>query len=210
MLRVIVLAALLVFSLRWIDPPRNYYQFSEVSRLGAIEQDWVPITKISPDMQRAVVAAEDANFCHHFGVDFEAIQNVIASGARGGASTITQQTVKNVLLWPARSYVRKFLEAGISLFVDIAWGKVRVLEIYLNVAEFDEGVFGVQAAAKHHFGVDANELTLDQSARLAMVLPNPKNRSATRLSNFGKGRVQSIKSGSNTIAKDGRDQCFIR
>lgn len=207
-LRLVLAGALLIVALRWVNPPLNYYQLNEWIRLGAFERDWEPISAISPHMGRAVVAAEDANFCTHWGFDFEAIQDVLESGSTRGASTITQQVAKNVFLWQGRSYVRKGLEAGFALAIELVWGKSRILEVYLNVAEFDEGVFGIEAAAQHYFGVSARDLTLTQSSRLAMVLPNPKHRSALRPTNSQIRRARSIASGAQTIQQDGRSACF--
>jgi monofunctional biosynthetic peptidoglycan transglycosylase len=154
------------------------------------------------------VAAEDANFCKHWGFDIAAIKDAVSEGSNRGASTLTQQVVKNVFLWHGRSYIRKAMEAVLTPAIEFAWSKQRILEIYLNIAEFDEGVFGVQAAAQHYFGVDARDLTPLQAARLAAVLPDPKGRSASKPSNFVRRRTQGIISGAETIAVDGRAQCF--
>lgn len=196
----------LVFS--FINPPTNLYQMSERSRLGKIEREWVDWDSIAPIMGRAAVAAEDANFCHHFGFDMAAIRQAVATGGARGASTISQQVVKNVYLWQGRSWLRKALEGVITPMVELVWSKQRILEVYLNIAEFDEGVFGVQAAARHYFGVDARKLTEVQAARLAAILPDPKGRSASKPSNFVKSRARAIISGAATIKADGRARCF--
>ena len=207
-LRLIVVAALVVLALRWVNPPLNYYQASEWWRLGSFDRDWVAMEEIAPDMARAVVAAEDANYCLHWGVDVDAVREVIESGSNRGASTITQQVAKNVFLWHGRSFVRKGLEAGFAVAIEAAWGKRRILEVYLNVAELDGGVFGVEAAADHYFGVSAGDLSLAQASRLAAILPDPKERSASRPSAFVKKRATGIANGAQTIAKDGRADCF--
>jgi monofunctional biosynthetic peptidoglycan transglycosylase len=137
-----------------------------------------------------------------------AIRLAIEEGEGRGASTISQQVVKNVFLWHGRSYLRKAMEAVLTPVVELLWSKERILEVYLNVAEFDEGVFGVQAAAQHHFGVDAKDLSDVQAARLAAVLPDPKGRSASNPSDFVRSRTRSILSGAETIAADGRAGCF--
>lgn len=204
----VLLVAVIVVAFRWVNPPINYYQVREWMRLGAVERDWVAMDQIAPAMARAAVAAEDANFCLHWGVDLDAIQEVIESGSRRGASTITQQVAKNVFLWPDRSFVRKGLEAGFAVVIEQVWGKRRILEVYLNVAEFDTGLFGVEAAAQHYFGVAAKDLTLRQASRLAMVLPSPKTRSAARPTGSQAKRARGIASGAQTIAKDGRSACF--
>lgn len=200
-----VLLATLLFAL--INPPTNYYMFSEGRRLGGIKHDWVPMEQIAPVMARSAVAAEDANFCLHWGLDVKAIQAAVDRG-RGGASTISQQTVKNVYLWHGRSWLRKAIEAVWTPLTEAVWSKRRILEVYLNVAEFDEGVFGVQAAARHYFGVDAADLTATQAARLAAILPSPKNRSASNPSTFTRNRAAQIISGAQTIQADGRADCF--
>lgn len=199
-------ALILLFS--FVPPPINIYQAQESWRLGGIRKDWVSWDEIAPVMGRAVVAAEDANFCEHWGFDMAAIRQAIREGSNRGASTLSQQVVKNVFLWQGRSWVRKAMEAALTPAVELVWSKQRILEIYLNVAEFDEGVFGVQAAAQHYFGVDAKDLSPTQAARLAAVLPDPKGRSASDPSSFVRKRAGSILSGAETIAADGRSACF--
>ena len=193
---------------RFVDPPLTTLMFTEKRRLGAITQDWVPMEQISPHLARAVVAAEDANFCLHWGFDINAIRDAARNGAERGASTVTQQVVKNVYLWPARSWFRKALEALITPVVELVWPKRRVLEVYLNVAEFGEGVFGASAAARKYFKVQASELTLQQAALLAAVLPNPKARSAVAPTDFIRKRAADIADGAETIKADGRSGCF--
>jgi monofunctional biosynthetic peptidoglycan transglycosylase len=180
----------------------------ETFRLGGIEKDWVPMEDIAPVMARSAVAAEDANFCLHWGFDMAAIREAVAEGSNRGASTISQQMVKNVFLWHGRNWARKAMEAAMTPVVETLWSKRRILEVYLNVAEFGEGVFGVQAAAQHHFGVDAKDLTPTQAARLAAVLPDPQERSASNPSSFVRSRTRAIMSGAETIAADGRAACF--
>jgi monofunctional glycosyltransferase len=200
--------AFLVVLFSFLPPPINLYQTGEAWRLGGIKKDWVSWDEIAPIMGRSAVAAEDANFCNHWGFDMAAIRLAIEQGGNRGASTISQQVVKNVFLWHGRSYVRKAMEAVLTPAVELFWSKQRILEVYLNVAEFDEGVFGVQAAAQHFFGVDAKDLSALQAARLAAVLPDPKGRSASKPSSFVRSRTRSIMSGAETIAADGRSACF--
>jgi monofunctional biosynthetic peptidoglycan transglycosylase len=192
-----------------INPPTTAYMISEGRRLGGVQHEWVPMDRIAPVMARAAVAAEDANFCLHWGLDVNAIRSAMERG-RGGASTISQQVVKNVFLWHGRSWARKSIEAVWTPITEIFWSKRRILEIYLNVAEFDTGVFGVQAAAQHYFGVDAANLTATQAARLAAILPAPKERSASNPGQFTRNRAAQIISGAETIAADGRADCFQR
>lgn len=191
-----------------IPVPTTAYILSEQRRLGGIDRQWVAMDAISPNLQRAVVAAEDANFCLHWGFDLNAIRNVIEAGETRGASTISQQTVKNAFLWQDRSWLRKALEAILTPAMEAIWPKRRVLEVYLNVIEFDEGVFGAEAAAQHHFGISASDLSLRQASLLAAVLPAPQQRSATRPTDWVSRRANAIADGAATIAADGRDDCF--
>jgi monofunctional biosynthetic peptidoglycan transglycosylase len=163
---------------------------------------------IATTMPRSVVAAEDANFCLHWGFDMAAIRDAIAHGSTRGASTLSQQVAKNVFLWQGRSWLRKAMEATMTPVIELLWSKQRILEMYLNQAEFAEGVFGVQAAAQHFWGKDAKDLTATDSARLASVLPNPKVYNAGKPGPYVKNRARQIISGAETIAVDGRAACF--
>ncbi|KPQ07324.1 MAG: monofunctional biosynthetic peptidoglycan transglycosylase [Rhodobacteraceae bacterium HLUCCA12] len=193
---------------RLVDPPGGIYMWQEMRRLGAIEREWVPIEGIAPVMARSVVAAEDANFCRHWGFDMAAIRAALDAGAGRGASTISQQVVKNVFLWHGRSWLRKALEGVMTPMVETLWSKRRILEVYLNVAEFGTGIFGVEAAGQSHFGQAAADLTPRQSALLAAVLPAPQDRDAARPTAFVSGRANAIADGAATIARDGRAACF--
>lgn len=203
---VLVLALVLLFTV--FNPPTNLYMRAEANRLGSVKQDWVPLERIAPVMARAAVAAEDANFCQHWGFDMQAIRVALAQGSARGASTISQQTVKNVYLWHGRSWVRKAMEAVMTPVVEALWSKRRIIEVYLNIAEFDEGVFGVGAASRHYFGVSAADLSATQAARLAAILPSPKKRSASNPSSFVRKRTRQIRDGAATIRADGRSACF--
>ena len=205
---------LVCFGVLWIlahsiiNPTITPYMISEKRRLGDIDKLWVDADNVAPIMLRAVVAAEDANFCNHWGFDMNAIRAALNSGGNRGASTLTQQVVKNVFLWHGRSWSRKALEAMITPVVELTWSKRRILEVYLNVAEFDEGVFGVEAASHHYFGVGPARLSDVQAARLAMVLPAPQFRSASRPTDEQRRRTAQILDGARTIAADGRSACF--
>ncbi|MEM9582243.1 MAG: monofunctional biosynthetic peptidoglycan transglycosylase [Pseudomonadota bacterium] len=201
---VIALVGLYAF----VNPPTTIYMLQESNRLDGIRREWRDFEGISPHMPRAIVAAEDANFCNHWGFDMDAIRNALEEGGNRGASTISQQTVKNVFLWHGRNYVRKAMEAALTPVMEAFWSKRRVLEVYMNIAEFDEGVFGVAAAAPWYFGVDAKDLTERQAAALAAVLPSPKKRSAKRPTAFLKKRARQINAGAETIRRDGRAACF--
>lgn len=212
-LLAILLAALWVGAYRIINPPGGIYMASERIRLGALERDWVNMDEISPSLARAAMAGEDARFCDHTGFDFEAIEAALKANAEGarvrGGSTISQQVAKNVFLWHERSWVRKGLEAGFTVLIEALWPKRRILEVYLNVAEFAPGVFGAEAAARHHFGRSAATLNLRQASRLAAVLPGPKTRSASRPSNFVIRRGKAIAAGARTLEAEGRDACVF-
>ncbi len=203
-----LIASAAVFLFAVIDPPTTYYIQQEKARLGGVDRQWVPAEEIAPVMFRSVVAAEDANYCNHWGFDVAALRSAIADGGARGASTISQQVVKNVYLWQDRSYTRKVIEAAMTPLVEALWSKRRILEVYLNVIEFDEGVFGVEAAARHYFGVGPEALTATQAARLAAVLPSPKTRSASKPTAALRKRAASIKDGAATIDRDGRASCF--
>ncbi|MFZ5708767.1 MAG: monofunctional biosynthetic peptidoglycan transglycosylase [Pseudomonadota bacterium] len=199
---------LLVALFSFVNPPRGIYMLSETWRLGGIERDWVPIGDMAPAMARSVVAAEDANFCLHWGFDMAEIRRALKAGENRGASTITQQVVKNVFLWQGRSWARKAMEAVLTPVVELFWSKRRIVEVYLNVAEMGEGVFGAEAAARYYFGVSARDLSPAQAARLAAVLPDPKDRNPATPSGFLRRRAAQIASGAETIAADGRAACF--
>ena len=205
-LAALVFGAVALFAV--VNPPVTWTMASEARRLGGVEHDWVEMERIAPVMARAAVAAEDARFCQHWGFDMAAIRSAIEAGATRGASTISQQVVKNVYLWQERSWARKALEAVLTPFVELLWTKRRILEVYLNVAEFDAGVFGVEAAARHYFGVPAADLSGVQAARLAAVLPDPRDRSAADLSDALRRRAARIRDGAALIATDGRAACF--
>ncbi|MGJ8555844.1 MAG: monofunctional biosynthetic peptidoglycan transglycosylase [Sulfitobacter geojensis] len=203
----LVVVALVVLG-ALINPPTTAYMFSEGRRLGGVKQTWVSIDNVAPVMARSAVAAEDANFCEHWGFDLAAIKLAIEQGSSRGASTISQQTVKNVYLWHGRLWVRKAAEALITPLVEAIWSKRRIIEVYLNIAEFDEGVFGVEAAARHYFGVAAADLSGTQAARLAAILPSPKTRSASKPSGYVRKRARQVRDGAATIGRDGRADCF--
>lgn len=192
----------------FVAPPTTPYILSEGWRLGGVSRRWVPADEIAPVMLRSAVAAEDADFCLHWGFDMRQLRAAIEQGGNRGASTLTQQVAKNVWLWHGRSWPRKALEAVITPVVEAFWTKRRILEVYLNVAEFDTGVFGVEAAAEHHFGVRAADLTPRQAALLAAVLPNPKERQAVNPSAATQRRARAIADGAATIEIDGRSACF--
>jgi monofunctional glycosyltransferase len=189
---VLVLALALVY--RAVDPPSTL-MLGRWLRGEPVRREAVPLAEIAPVLVQAVIASEDQRFCLHRGVDWEALGEVVSDedGPSRGASTITMQTVKNVLLWSSRSYIRKGLEIPLALIANAVWGKRRTMEIYLNVAEWGEGVFGAEAAARHWFNKPARDLTRAEAALLAASLPNPGARNPARPSRGLKalaGRLQ--------------------
>lgn len=193
---LLILAVISLF--RFVNPPTSSfmlgYRLAEPGQ--ALHQEWVGLSDISPWLPLAVVASEDQRFPHHWGVDFSAIRKALAEYTAGeglrGASTITQQTAKNLFLWNGRSFVRKALEAGLALGIDSLWPKKRILEVYLNIAEFGPGIYGVESASQLYFGIPASRLSRVQAARLASVLPNPKVLSAMNPSPYVWDRVAWI------------------
>lgn len=193
---------------RFVDPPGGLYMWQEYRRLGAIQHEWADMAAIAPVMARSVVAAEDANFCRHWGFDMGAIRIALAEGSGRGASTLSQQVVKNVFLWQGRTWLRKALEAVITPVMELLWPKRRILEVYLNIAEFGEGVFGVQAASQAYFGRTAGALSARQAAQLAAVLPAPQSRDAAAPTAAIRRRASAIVDGAATIERDDRSACF--
>ncbi|MFT4033343.1 MAG: monofunctional biosynthetic peptidoglycan transglycosylase [Siphonobacter sp.] len=163
---------------------------------GQVYYDWTSYQHISPEMALAVVAAEDQRFPQHFGFDFEMMGNAFKNNLKGrrikGASTISQQVAKNVFLWQGRSYFRKVLEAWFTLLVEVIWGKQRILEVYLNVAETGPMTFGVEAAAQRFFGKTAEQLTRAEAARIAAVLPSPNRFLIQQPSSYVLRRTNAI------------------
>jgi monofunctional biosynthetic peptidoglycan transglycosylase len=177
----LALVVFLIFAYRIIDPPGSTLMLFRFLGGTAIERTWVPLERISPHLVRAVIVAEDGRFCEHWGVDVEAIQDAIRRSGNGtprGASTISMQVTKNLFLWPSKSYVRKVIELPLTLLIELVWPKRRILEVYLNVAEWGPGVFGAEAAARHHFRRPASRLGEREAALLAASLPNPVRRDA--------------------------------
>ena len=154
-----------------------------------IQYRWVSAKNISPNASTAVIASEDQQFYQHFGFDLQAIRSAISAYVNGGrrlrgASTITQQVAKNLFLTPSKSFIRKGLEVWFTLLIEIIWSKERILVVYLNIAEFGEHLFGIEAASQHYFGIPAKNLSRPQAAMLAATLPNPLRLKATRPSNY--------------------------
>lgn len=181
---MLVVAASIVM-MRWVAPPTTAFMLLADRPVNA---QWVPIEAIAASVQRAVVISEDQRFYDHRGVDVQAIRQALDEYATGeglrGASTITQQVAKNLYLTPSRSLFRKALEAGLAVLIEIFWTKRRILEVYLNIAQFDTAVFGAEAAAKHYFGKPALELSDAEAALLAASLPSPESSNPARPSAY--------------------------
>ena len=192
----VVLSVLLVAALRYVPPITSAVMILEPGPLRAIRYEWVGRDRIAIEIARAVIAAEDQKFLTHNGFDVDSIQQALDDYRRGeglrGASTITQQVAKNLFLWNGRSFVRKALEAYFALLLESLLPKERILELYLNIAEFGPNVFGVQAAARELLGTDASRLTAAEAALLAAVLPSPKRYSAVEPGPYVRGRQAQI------------------
>ncbi|QXI47599.1 MULTISPECIES: monofunctional biosynthetic peptidoglycan transglycosylase [Pseudomonas] len=193
----------LVLVFRWVPPPGTALMVERKVQSWVngepidLQRDWEPWENISDELKVAVIAGEDQKFANHWGFDIPAIQAALAYNERGGsirgASTLTQQVAKNLFLWSGRSWLRKGLEAWFTALIELFWSKERILEVYLNSAEWGKGVFGAQAAARYHFGVDASRLSRQQAAQLAAVLPSPIKWSASRPSAYVASRAGWIR-----------------
>ena len=182
---LVFVAAVVVLGILYrFMPPVSTLMLARWATLRPVERITTPLDGIAPSLAAAVIASEDARFCAHRGVDWGALREVIEDAEEDapsrGASTIPMQTAKNLFLWHGRSYVRKALELPIALYIDLVWGKRRLMEVYLNVAEWGDGIFGAEAAARHHFGKSARHLTRGEAALLATALPNPHLRDPAR------------------------------
>jgi monofunctional biosynthetic peptidoglycan transglycosylase len=197
---IIGLTFAMVLSLRWIAPSTSSFMLQhQISAYLAgegkskVHHQWVSWSELSPHVSRAVVAAEDQRFPDHWGFDFNqikaAVQQWEANGRVRGASTISQQVAKNLFLWPGKSWIRKTLEAYFTVLIELSWPKRRILEVYLNFAQFGKGIFGVAAASERFFHRPVSDLTLYQAALLAAVLPNPDNLKAQAPSKYVQRRV---------------------
>jgi monofunctional glycosyltransferase len=199
----VCLSVLSVILFRWVPVPATplmLIRCAEQKMDGKkmhLEHNWVPFEEISPKLQLAVVCSEDQNYLKHFGFDWGAIEKAMKENEKGGrvrgASTITQQTAKNVFLWPGRSYIRKAFEVWFTLLIEVFWNKERIMEVYLNSIEMGDGVYGAEAASQHWFKKKASKLTKDEAAAIAAVLPNPLKYKANPASSYISKRKEWIK-----------------
>lgn len=195
---------------KWINPPITTVILSEsISLDQKVNQEWRTIDKIGKNVILTVLASEDSNFCTHYGFDFNEIFRAKEKGFSRGASTISQQVSKNLILWRERSWFRKGLEALITIMIETLWSKKRILEIYLNIAETGNGYFGIQAISNSLFKKNSYDLTLKEASYIAVTLPNPKKRNAKKLSINLKKRAESVRNGANTLRLDGRASCVL-
>lgn len=197
----------------FIDAPSTILMVQRAAEGQTVRHYPVPLNRVSPHVVRAVIAAEDANFCTHDGFDIEAIQDAMDSNARGGrtrgASTVSQQTAKNLFLWPERSWVRKGFETYFTALIEFIWPKRRIMEQYLNAAEWGDGNFGIEAAARARFGVSAADLTPLQAARLAAVLPSPNRWRADRPGPYVRRRAATIAQRAQVVRNEGYAGCVL-
>lgn len=190
---VLLLSLAAVLPWRWLPPPTTAFMLSERLAGGSPQQHWVPLERISPKLALCAVAAEDQKFPQHRGFDLDSIEKALRESPRPrGASTISQQVAKNLYLWSGRSFVRKGLEAWLTVWIEALWPKRRILEVYLNVAEFGPGTYGAGAASRRFFGLSPDQLGWREAALLAAVLPSPRRMSAGAPSEYVRGRADEI------------------
>ena len=204
----IALSLLLVLIYRFVPPPVTLTMLFDAN---GITKDWISLDDIDPDMARAAIAAEDSRFCSHHGFDPVAIAQAMRHNASGGrirgGSTISQQTAKNVFLFQGGGFLRKGFEAWFTMLIEAIWGKRRIMEVYLNVAETGIGTYGVQAGAIRYFHHGASRLTRAEAAKIAAVLPLPKKRAAIAPTGFTRRYGNSITSRIGVVQRDGLDSC---
>lgn len=210
-----LIALLCVLALIWarfLPISTTPYMWSEARRLDGVKYQWISTDDLPDFIATSVMAGEDSHFCEHNGVEWGVLWEVIKEGGDRGGSTISQQTVKNLWLWHGQSFfgraARKLFEIPMTLLVELLYPKARIMELYLNIAEFDTGVFGIEAAAWHHFRKPANELSREEMSRLAAVLPNPARYQAVPPDRYVSRRAPQIARGARDIEALGLDQCL--
>ena len=209
---LIVISILWVLAYRFINPPITVTMIGDIVAGRGAHKEWMPIGEIDRDMVRASIAAEDSKFCTHHGFDFEAIEDAMKRNASGGrirgGSTISQQTAKNAFLWQGGGYARKGVEAWFTFLVEHLWGKRRIMEVYLNLAETGIGTYGVNAGSQRYFGHDASAMSPTEAARIAAVLPLPKKRGAVAPKGFTRRYGNTIAARIPAVARDELDSCI--
>ncbi len=197
---------------KFVPPPITWTEIGDILGGHGVNKRWMSLSRIDPDMPRAAIAAEDSRFCSHHGFDFTAIEQAYARNQKGGrirgGSTISQQTAKNVFLWQGGGYARKALEAYFTVLIENIWGKRRIMEVYLNVAETGIGTYGVNAGALRYFKHDASQLSPQEAARIAAVLPLPKKRAGVDPRGFTRRYGNAINRRIGVVAGGGLDACL--
>ncbi|MBX9796351.1 monofunctional biosynthetic peptidoglycan transglycosylase [Sphingomonas sp.] len=208
----VIVSLLWVLAYRFVNPPITFTMIGDLLGGHSITMSWMPIDRIDPNMARAVIAGEDARFCQHNGFDVQAIEQAYQRNRQGGrirgGSTISQQTAKNAFLIQGGGYVRKLFEAYFTVLIETIWGKKRIMEVYLNIAETGIGTYGVNAGAQRYFGHDASELSLAEAARIAAVLPLPKKRAAVAPTGFTRRHGGAIRRRAGIVRRDALDACL--
>src|SRR6476660_2942297 len=208
------ISILWVLVYRFVPPPITLTMLGDVFAGRGLDKDWMPISQIDRDMVRASIAAEDSKFCAHNGFDFEAIEDAMKRNASGGrirgGSTISQQTAKNGFLWQGGGYARKGAEAWFTFLIEHLWGKRRIMEVYLNLAETGIGTYGVNAGSQRYFGHDADAMSPTEAARLAAVFPLPKERGAIAPKGFTRRYGNTIAARISVVGRDGLDACVYK
>ena len=213
-LAVVVFSVLWVLAYRFINPPITLNMIGDLVHGRGAHKDWMPIGEIDRDMVRASIAAEDSKFCTHHGFDVEAIEDAMKRNASGGrirgGSTISQQAAKNAFLWNGGSYPRKAAEAWFTFLIEHLWGKRRIMEVYLNLAETGIGTYGVNAGSERYFGHDASAMSPIEAARIAAIYPLPKKRGAIAPKGFTRRYGITIAARIPIVANDGLDACIYK
>lgn len=197
---------------RFVPPPFTFTMLGDVLSGRSVSKDWMPLDEIDPDMARAVIAGEDSKFCSHRGFDVDAIAAAAIRNAQGGrirgGSTISQQAAKNAFLWQGGGYFRKALEAWFTLLIETIWGKQRIMEVYLNIAETGIGTYGVNAGAQRYFGHGASKLSPVEASRIAAVLPLPKKRPGVAPTGYTRRYGNTISRRMQVVRREGLDSCL--
>jgi monofunctional glycosyltransferase len=211
----IVVPPVSVLAYRFVPPPITILMIQRLIEGHGMDYRWRPLSEISPELTDAAVASEDAHFCTHHGFDFGALQKAMRNNEQRpnrirGGSTISQQTAKNVFLWPGRDYLRKAVEAWYTVLIEAVWGKQRIMEMYLNVIEFGPGIYGAEAASERFFHVHASQLSAAQAARLIVVLPKPLKWDAGDPGRYVVRRTRTIDGRIVTVQDAGLADCVGR
>jgi monofunctional biosynthetic peptidoglycan transglycosylase len=212
MFAFVLITILWVGIYRFVPVPFTFTMIGDVLNGRGVTKTWMPLSDIDPDMARAAIAGEDSRFCDHHGFDFAAMANAAQRNARGGrirgGSTISQQTAKNAFLFQGGGYVRKAFEAYFTVLIETLWGKRRIMEVYLNIAEMGIGTYGVDAASIRYFNHDATHLTPTEAGRIAAVLPLPKKRAAIDPRGFVRRHGNTLARYVGVVRNSGLDACL--